>query len=80
MGNRTPSWCPHQNCSCKVSLQDKMCGGELPGPDQHLDDFNTHRICFDTRKTGHGIFDLMINKSDKFWIIRLLNGTIEDTQ
>ena len=74
MGNRTPDWCPHSTCRCEVSFQDKMCGGELPVPELHIDTDNTPRMSFDTRVTGHGIFVLMINKTDRYYIIRLLDA------
>ena len=75
---KSPDWCPHSTCQCEVSFQDKMCGGELPVPESHIDTDNTHRICIDTRETGHGIFDLMINKTDKYFIKRLLDSTIKE--
>ena len=52
-----------------------MCVGELPKPEEHDGDFNTHRLCFDTRETGHGVFDLLINKSDAYGI-RLLTDIV----
>ena len=52
-----------------------MCVGELPKPETHDNDFNTHRICIDTRETGHGVFNLQINKSDAYGI-RLLTDIL----
>lgn len=70
-----PDWCLHKDCIIKRCLQMKMCVGELPELEEHDGDFNSHRICFDTRETGHGIFDLQINKSDAYGI-RLLTDIV----
>jgi len=72
-----PSWCPHSNCLYELQSQDKMCIGKLSELKQHGNDFNTHRLCIDTRETGHGIFDLQINWSDAYNLMRLLK-TIKD--
>ena len=66
-------WCPHKDCEFNIQSQNKMCVGKLPNPVQHDDDFNTHRLCIDTRETGHGIFDLQINHTDSWNLKRLLN-------
>jgi len=72
-----PNWCIHSDCIFKVQSQDKMCVGKLLNPEPHDNDFNTHRLCIDTRETGHGIFDLQINWSDAYNLMRLLK-TIKD--
>ena len=72
-----PDWCPHEDCKFKVQSQSMMCVGELPSPEPHDNDFNTHRLCLDTRETGHGIFDLQLNRGDACNLIRLLK-TITD--
>ena len=77
MANPKPEWCPHGDCQYVVSFQDVMCGGKLLSPIFHEDAFNTHRVCFDTRETGHGICDLMINKTDSYYFTRLFKTTIE---
>jgi hypothetical protein len=59
-----PDWCPHKDCKFIRQMQNAMCVGELPKPEPHGNDFNTHRLCLDTRETGHGIFDLQINHTD----------------
>ena len=69
-----PNWCTHKDCQNNILSQDKMCVGKLPYPEQHDNDFNTHRLCLDTRETGHGIFDLQINWTDAWNLIRLLNS------
>jgi hypothetical protein len=68
-----PDWCPYSYCFLKVQSQNKICIGELPKPEPHDDGFNTHRLCIDTRETGHGIFDLQVNAGDCWNLIRLLN-------
>jgi len=73
-----PDWCPHKNCIIKRCLQVLMCVGELPKPVKHHNDFNTHRLCIDTRETGHGIFDLRINKSDAYGI-KLLTDIVKNS-
>ena len=67
-----PNWCPHTECKFKVKSQDKMCVGKLPKLEPIDNDFNDHRLCIDTRETGHGIFDLQINWTDCWNLIRLL--------
>ena len=70
------SWCPHKTCKNLRTLQDKMCVGKLMKKEEHDGDFNTHRICLDTKETGHGVFDLQINKTDCYWF-RLLFDAID---
>jgi len=74
---KRPDWCPHPNCKFNVQSQDKMCIGELPNPVKHDNDLNTHRLCINTRETGHEIFDLQINWTDCWNLMRLLN-TVKD--
>jgi hypothetical protein len=71
--NKRPDWCINSDCLFDIQSQDKMCIGKLPKPEPHDNDFNTHRLCIDTRETGHGIFDLQINWTDCWGLIRLLN-------
>lgn len=73
MPNLRPCWCPHPDCIYKVQSQEKMCIGELPVPELHDETPNTHRLCLDTRETGHGIFDLQMNWSDCNNLIRIIN-------
>jgi hypothetical protein len=54
-----------------------MCIGKLPQPELHIDDHNTHRLCLDTTETGHGIFDLQINKTDMYHFERLFKAAKE---
>ena len=70
-----PDWCPHlldSQCILMAQSQNKACIGKLPHPEPHDNDFNDHRLCLDTRETGHGIFDLQINWTDSWNLIRLL--------
>jgi len=76
---KRPEWCKHKDCITKRCLQEKMCVGELPEPVKHHNDFNTHRLCIDTRETGHGIFDLRINKSDAYGI-KLLTDIVKNSK
>ena len=69
---KRPDWCPHKDCIFKKQSQNKICRGELSEPVPHDDDFNTDRFCLDTRETGHGIFDLQVNKGDLWNIRRIL--------
>lgn len=78
MKNR-PDWCPHKDCKMILNTQNAICSGELPQPVPHGNDENTHRWCFDERETGHGIHDMMINKSDAWWMSLHLDKIIENT-
>lgn len=75
---RRPDWCPHVTCNFLCHSQNKVCIGLLPFKQEHDGDFNTHRLCLDTRETGHGIFDLQINWTDSWNLIRLLKLVKED--
>ena len=68
-----PDWCQHKECLFQIQSQNKMCLGKLNKPEPHDNDFNTHRLCIDTSETGHGIFDLQINWTDAWNLIRLLD-------
>jgi hypothetical protein len=67
--NAKPEWCPHADCGFLAGWQ-LICGGRLPAPVQHEEDFNTHRICF---KLPMEIFDLQVNRSDCWLIGRVLD-------
>ena len=69
---KRPGWCPHKDCIFQKQSQGKMCLGELPAPISHDGIDNTHRYCMDTRETGHGIFDLQINRNDGWNMRRIL--------
>lgn len=74
---KRPDWCPHMDCLFKINSQEAMCVGKLPELEPHDGGFNTHRLCLDTRETGHGIFDLQVNKGDCWNLIRLLKAISE---
>jgi len=46
---------------------DAICGGQLPAPEPHDGDFNTHRFCINGASDTGGIFDLQVNKTDLWW-------------
>lgn len=70
---KRPKWCPHKDCKFLAQSQEKICVGELLKLEPHgLLGFNSHRFCLDTRETGHGVFDLMVNHGDCWNMIRLL--------
>ncbi len=76
-----PTWCPHADCIILRSSMDSVCGGRLPAPADHglALGVNTHRVCIDTRETGHGIFDLQVNDNDLDvlrWIFEAIDGKI----
>jgi hypothetical protein len=76
---KRPKWCPHKIiCTCGAKSQELMCIGKLVKPEPHDNDFNTHRLCIDTRETGHGIFDLQINRTDAWNLTRLLTTLIKN--
>ena len=67
-----PTWCPHKDCRFKRRAMDKLCGGELPEPEEHDGGVNTHRFCINAgciNKTVKcdGIFDLQVNSTDLQW-------------
>ena len=67
-----PLTCDEAKCD-HIKDQDEMCIGKLPERIKHDEDWNTHRLCINTTETGHGIFDLQINWTDCWTLIRLLN-------
>jgi hypothetical protein len=69
--DRRPEWCGHEECRPIVSFQGKCCGGRLPKPVPHDEDFNTHRLCIETG--DEEIFDLMVNRTDLFILSRLVS-------
>ena len=69
-----PTWCPHQTCQFKFRVTDAMCAGELPKPEPHDGDLNTHRMCLNGADEGGGVFDLQINRSDVGWFRRLFEA------
>ena len=48
---KRPDWCPHKECIFQVQSQNSMCRGKLSKPEPHDNDFNTHRLCIDTRES-----------------------------
>jgi len=66
-----PAWCPHQDCVFRRRVGDAMCGGQLPKPEPHDGDENTHRLCINEKQDPlaavTGVFDLQVNKSDLGW-------------
>jgi hypothetical protein len=74
--DQRPKWCGHKDCQCLVTLQDTCCGGRLPRPVPHDEDFNTHRICIETEGV---VFDLMVNRTDVFVLGRLFSAVHLDT-
>ena len=62
-----PPWCPFPSCTFLHQSQDAICAGRLPQPEDHRDDFNTHRLCFQD-DTGGPPMNLQVNRSDLFWI------------
>jgi hypothetical protein len=71
--NQRPEWCPHQNCQYRLQTQDAACVGELPVPDPHGPDFNTHRLCLrGAEDDGQWAFSMTINGSDAWNLGRLL--------
>lgn len=59
-----PDWCPHQSCLFKRRAQDAVCGGTLPGPAEHDDDYNTYRICLN--EAGK-VDNYQVNNTDLEW-------------
>ncbi len=65
-----PSWCPHTDCLFRLRVQDSLCGGELPKPESHDSDENTHRLCINADE----VFDLQVNRSDLYHFRRVLSA------
>lgn len=74
-----PDWCPHPECLFLMNSQDMVCTGKLPEQTPHDNDFNTHRICFDTRETHKEVFDLQINKTDSWHFKRHMENILNPT-
>ncbi|HDZ25291.1 hypothetical protein LCGC14_1831940 [marine sediment metagenome] len=58
-----PFWCGHLDCLFLRRVMDSLCGGQLPSPEPHEGDLNTHHICIRTDT----VFDLQVNFSDLDW-------------
>ena len=67
-----PETCQHKDCQFILIFQNSICGGKMPKPLPHDSIINTHRICFLTEEDKKP-FDLQINKTDAWWMIRALN-------
>ena len=77
---RRPAWCPHPDCEfVVVKCLHGMCGGKLPEPVPHDDDFNTHRICLRGAGENDQPFDLQINRTDAWWFRELLDALFPRT-
>lgn len=48
-------------------------------PEDHNNDFNTHRLCFQD-DTGGPPFDLQVNHADLFWVFRVIDTIREDAK
>ena len=71
-----PKWCSHADCSFLIGWQNMVCGGRLPAPVRHEDDFNTHRICF---KLPAEVLDLQVNRND-CWLIGLVTQKLREEE
>lgn len=73
-----PGWCPHADCDPRQGSQGTLCLGELPAPDPHDGDVNTHRLCLrGAADDGGWVFDLKINRGDGWHIWRLLGALFD---
>ena len=57
---------------------DAMCCGELPKPEPHDGDLNTHRLCLNGADKDGGVFDLQINSTDVWWLKKTLEPVHTD--
>ena len=69
-----PEWCPHPSCNFKQRAMDDICGGHLPVPIVHDNDFNIYRLCLNGVADNGGVFDLQVNKTDLFWLRKILDA------
>lgn len=73
-----PTWCPHADCVFRRRAADAICGGELPKPEPHDGDMNTHRFCVngpqDPEAPRSAIFDLQVNAGDLDWFRWILDA------
>lgn len=68
-----PPWCPHPTCTPRAGFNEQVCIGELPRPEPHGLDENTHRLCLHGAKDdGEWTFDLQVNRGDAWHLWRLL--------
>ena len=62
-----PEWCPHVNtCAFLRRAMDSLCGGALPVPESHNNDYNTHRFCQRDGDDGN-VYDWQVNATDLEW-------------
>ena len=78
--NKRPEWCPHHDCVLIRAMIGTICGGRLPKPEEHDEDFNTHRFCLKGCAGDGGAFDLQVNKTDLWWLIRLFDHLTNDME
>lgn len=69
-----PTWCPHTDCAFRMRAQDAICGGQLPNPEPHDADFNTHRVCLNGVAERGGVFDLQVNRTDAYHFRRIFDA------
>jgi len=69
-----PSWCPYPECIFKRKVMDAMCGGQLPKPEPHDEDFNPHRICIMNVLPCGEVFDLLVNTGDLYHFRRVFDA------
>lgn len=73
-----PKFCVHLDCQFIFRVTDSMCGGKLPSPEPHNGDFNTHRFCLNGATDDGGVFDLQINKSDRWWFGKMFDEMFKE--
>lgn len=70
-----PPWCPHPDCAYKISSQAVLCIGELPRPEPHDGDHNTHRLCQrGAPDDGEWLHSFQLNRGDAWAYRRLLDS------
>lgn len=77
---KKPEWCPHKDCKSIIYSQNLLCTGILHKLIQHDNDFNTHCFCLNEVETGHGIHDLLLNKTDAWYIKRHMDMILNQSK
>jgi hypothetical protein len=68
-----PEWCGHADCIFRRRAMDSFCGGELPAPEPHNGDMNTHRLCIRFEDDGSTV-DMQVNATDLGWMRWILDA------
>jgi hypothetical protein len=64
-------YCSHPDCTPLESWDNRSCLGRMPKPVQHLEQYNSHRLCLETE-------EYCVNIGDGYYIGSLMIMLIKD--